>query len=153
MDTYPPLHRAVLDEDVTVLKRFFHSTNVDLLTCQSLQYTALHLSCKSNTKTEMFDLLLSYGADNDKKNVRGYSPVHCLCMNTHLEFQPVLLKLMLKNILTLGADIDAVTFLGSTPLHIAAARKNALMIQNLLKEGADPNIKSNRKDTALDVFL
>lgn len=50
-----------------------------------------------------------------------------------------------------GADANAATKAGITPLMIAAGHDNASMIAQLLRAGADPLIKSSNGLTALDI--
>ncbi|MEG6509045.1 quinoprotein dehydrogenase-associated putative ABC transporter substrate-binding protein [Methyloligella sp. 2.7D] len=50
-----------------------------------------------------------------------------------------------------GADVNATSSTGATPLMIAAARDNAPVIGLLLQSGADPEMKNDQGQTALDI--
>ena len=56
----------------------------------------------------------------------------------------------LAQLLEQGADPDARSGLGYTPLMLAAADGNAEAVRILLEHGADPALKSNLGTTALD---
>jgi ankyrin repeat protein len=73
--------------------------------------------------------------------------LHVACAiakNTHnLE----IIKLLLEN----GADINAATEAGWTPLHIAVYQDIPIIIPTLIANGADTNCKSWAGDTPLGV--
>ena len=48
-------------------------------------------------------------------------------------------------------DVNAQTFSGCTPLHIASGRGNIAIVAYLLSVGTDPDILSDEGDTALDL--
>jgi ankyrin repeat protein len=50
-----------------------------------------------------------------------------------------------------GLDIDSRNVHGDTPLHIAAARGNKLVVETLLRKGANPKIKNKSGATVLDI--
>lgn len=57
-----------------------------------------------------------------------------------------------------GANINALSKnslndMGNTPLHLAARQGNTSAIQFLIQRGADPSIKNNKGQIALDVAL
>jgi ankyrin repeat protein len=50
-----------------------------------------------------------------------------------------------------GADVNAKSAAGVTPLMISAGHNNAPMIGLLLSKGANPALKNNLGKTALDI--
>jgi ankyrin repeat protein len=56
-----------------------------------------------------------------------------------------------KSLLAAGADVNAKSKKGVTPLMIAAAHDNPPLISLFLQHGADPNIKTPDGKTALDI--
>ncbi len=49
------------------------------------------------------------------------------------------------------ADVNATTFTGCTPLHIAAGRGDISAAAYLLSQGANPVLKTDEGDTALNI--
>jgi ankyrin repeat protein len=56
-----------------------------------------------------------------------------------------------RELITRGANVNAQSIHGVTPLMIAAARNVAPMIGLLVQSGADPNLKSDEGKTALQI--
>lgn len=52
---------------------------------------------------------------------------------------------------TCRAGINAVTYTGCTPLHIAAGRGDIALTAYLLSMGANPDLATDEGDTALDL--
>lgn len=52
-----------------------------------------------------------------------------------------------------GLDIDARTFTGCTPLHIAAGRGNIETVAYLLSVGANPELLTDEGDTPLKLSM
>ena len=75
----------------------------------------------------------------------GYSP---FCFAVHACKSPEMLKALLKY----GADVNACSKNGSTPLHIASER-NHITMKFLIKSGAKVNIKDNKEKTPLDLAI
>lgn len=59
---------------------------------------------------------------------------------------------MLQALLEHGADVNACSKDGSTPLHLASVRDH-LTMKFLIKSGADINIKDNKEKTPLDLAI
>lgn len=123
MSVYPHrLHTAVLHEDLNAVKRCLHYLNADI-SCHKFKLTAVHLSYKCNEKTEILDLLLLSGANVNAQNIRGHTPIHYMCFNEDILNRKMVLKIILKKILSHGGDINVVTTMGSTALHLATTKK------------------------------
>ena len=91
--------------------------------------------------------LIESGADIDRKNGIGDTPLHPAVRNERAE----LITLLLQR----GADADAKGGGGDTPLHLAARRTdtvgNAGLIAFLLGKGADPNTRNDSGWRPLDL--
>ena len=69
---------------------------------------------------------------------------------THLAGGPTPVEIA-QALIARGADVNAKSAAGVTPLMIAAGHNNAPMIGLLLAKGADPSTKNNVGKTALDI--
>ena len=69
---------------------------------------------------------------------------------THLAGGPTPIDIA-KELIEHGADVNAKSASGITPLMVAAGNNNAPMIGFLLSKGADPALKNNIGKTALDI--
>jgi quinoprotein dehydrogenase-associated probable ABC transporter substrate-binding protein len=69
---------------------------------------------------------------------------------THLASGPTPIEIA-RELIAKGADINAKSATGVTPLMIAAGHNNAPMIGLLLSKGAVPDAKNNSGKTALDI--
>lgn len=67
--------------------------------------------------------------------VYGFNPVH----RAVVDGCPVQLQLAMDA----GFDLDAITFAGETPLHLAVAARNTSLARLLLEQGANPLILDN----------
>ena len=99
--------------------------------------TPLH-SAVQHSQTTLVELLLSYGADVNAKNVYGDTPLHWA---TERDSRPELIAILLNH----GADTNAKSGTGVTPLHKLLQRKSALpeIVALLLDHGADVNAKTD----------
>jgi len=96
---------------------------------------------------EIANLLVKKGADiNMRDNYYHYTPLHFVSSNGMIELFELLMAQ--ENI-----DINAKSKDGSTPLHLAAAGGHILLVEGLLKAGADANVEDNNGDTPASVAL
>jgi hypothetical protein len=112
---------------------------------------ALDLAVK-NGNAAVVDMLLEYGADP-----RYSRPIHGVIAHRRdagaalsgddgeEDWRPLIEKLLLH-----GADINATTYGGGTPLHRAVATKMWEVVEFLLEQGADP--RRLQPATGLDSF-
>ena len=98
-----------------------------------------------NGFTEAVGLLLQYNADpNIYSNHEKESPLHLAAYYGHKDICLMLLEH--------GADINAQSFLGFTPLHYSTERNSFDVSELLITLGADPNIKNNDGLTFFGMF-
>ena len=94
-----------------------------------------------NDRRETVEFLLTHGADPNKKNTVGSTPLHLAVSLNNINIVQLLL--------TRGADPNKKSTVGFTPLHLAVNRNNKEIVQRLLDHGADPNIQNNYGATPL----
>jgi ankyrin repeat protein len=95
--------------------------------------TFLHLSAMFG-RVRMVDWLLEHGADANKANADGMTPLHAVAVTPGAPQKTQVMEMLVKH----GANIDATNKNGTTPLHIAAATSNKEVLDLLLRKGADP---------------
>jgi len=100
----------------------------------------LHLACEISS-AEIVRCLIDAGADVNKDNDHGHTPLHLACWRDSLD--------IIKFLLNTGADVNAKSAGGYTPLHEACVRDYLDIIKLLLNAGADPTIKNNKGQTPL----
>ncbi len=143
--------------DVQAVIRAVYEGNNDYLTRLIEKYDGEVLGVKLPTKkggvgllliasakgnVDIVNTLLSYGADVNEIGLGGYRSIHNAAVNCNL----ALTKLLVVS----GAELDAQTDLGITPLMGAAILGCKDVLLELLNHGADTQILSNEGRTALD---
>ncbi|KAJ8311076.1 hypothetical protein KUTeg_011372 [Tegillarca granosa] len=87
--------------------------------------------------------LLQNGADANKRNKAGESPLYISAKHGHLD----IVKELLKN----GADTKKCYHSGETPLYISAKQGHLDVVKELLQNGADENEQNYSEETPLYV--
>ncbi|GJP32738.1 hypothetical protein CLOM_g17335 [Closterium sp. NIES-68] len=103
--------------------------------------SALSLTCMESGSSEAAALLLEAGADANRKDHLGRSPLHWCADRGWVRTAELLLKH--------GAQINIQTHSGDTPLHWAAKAGRSLVVQLLVAAGCALDITNNRGQTAL----
>ncbi|MYI06752.1 MAG: hypothetical protein F4059_05405, partial [Gemmatimonadetes bacterium] len=109
-------------------------------------WTPLHLAARSNTDPDVVKVLLEAGADFDARSGESYreglTPLHYAGWNPNRGIAAALLDA--------GADVNALSHGGRTPLHDAAGNaSNPAVIEFLIAAGAEVNARDNNGDTPL----
>lgn len=95
-----------------------------------------------NNQLELAQVLINRGADVNKP---GWTPLHYAATRGHRE----MMRLLLNN----DAYLDSEAADGTTPLMLAAFSAPPLAVKLLLEEGADPTLRNNANESALDIAL
>ena len=139
--------------------------------------TPLHLASLSlQNSAEVIERLIAAGADKEATNQRRYTPLHLAIVNDQSACVAQLLKLganvkaatskkftplhvaaqyrksstdIVEHLLQAGADIEARSEAGSSPLLVAVFNDNITCVIHLLEHGANIQARDNRKWTAL----
>jgi ankyrin repeat protein len=130
-----PLHRAVAVADINEVRRLLDSgadVNVPVRSTEPFNSnwgdTPLHMAAQDG-RGDIARLLLSRGADFNRGNDRGNTPLH----------RAVEYPELMATLIEAGADVNRPDARGQTPLHWAALRPDATSATLLLARGADPN--------------
>jgi len=125
-------------------------------------HTALDIAVRKN-KYDIAHILINKGADIDNRNDKGYTPLHAAILFNHYKIA----ELLIEN----GADVNSQGkcgyypagryddikkcegYTGWSPLHSAASIGNAKMIELLLKNRANANIKDFDGNTPTDIAI
>lgn len=103
--------------------------------------TALILACR-NGHDNIVEELLKFGVNVNKANFRvRATALHWACTRDNIECAKMILKA--------GAEINAKTMSGRTPIFMAARADNDEIVDLLLRSGADPSIQDNHSENIL----
>ncbi|XP_011195479.1 ankyrin repeat and SAM domain-containing protein 1A isoform X3 [Zeugodacus cucurbitae] len=108
-------------------------------------YTPLHHACL-NGHGNIVRLLLMQNAAPDMPDIRGSTPLYLAAWAGHDEIVKQLLLHTPK-----AANPNAQTIDNETPLHCAAQHGHNTVLAILLAYGADPTVRNNSFQTALDL--
>ena len=103
-------------------------------------HTSLHLSIHGDSRC--LELLLCAKADVELKGANDLTVMHHL---SAYGWDTTALDLLVR----VGANMEATTRLGRTPLHLAVEQDNHLMVSSLLESGANMNARSEGGWTCL----
>ena len=123
------LHKAVQNRDVSTIKRLL-AAGADVNIKDEDGFTPLQYAAYK----EEAELLVANGADVNTKDKNGWSILH-----TSSDFLVPLAKVVIEN----GANLDAKTPDGSTPLHHAILHSENILAKLLIDNGADVNAIDN----------
>jgi hypothetical protein len=109
-----------------------------------------------NQDIALIKYLLYLGADPNKTTDRGYNALHAVCRRNSLggeydEQLDTLTAEVIDVLVEAGTDVNGLTIFGETPLMSIVKVASPISIKHLLYHGADPSIKDEDGNTALDV--
>ena len=139
--------RAVRDGDLTTLKRFLGSVDINRARNVSGR-TLLHVACLSGDRLVVAELLRAGADPRACDEVNGSTPLHLTVFKEGSE--TVGSVAITRMLLRAGANVDAKDAYGETPLHDAVSARRCGCIAELLKAGANVNARSGSILTPLD---
>lgn len=139
-----PISNAINFQQIDTLK-FLIEAGADIHTViNNSGDSVLHLP-GAIKDIDVFDLLLSFGANINSINARGHTPLHVAARARGLA--------VVKRLITLGANVNLVGEDGSTPLGEAAYAQSEQIIECLLLAGSHVNVSNSRGQTPLHAAL
>ncbi|KAK9874491.1 hypothetical protein WA026_002841 [Henosepilachna vigintioctopunctata] len=136
---FTPLHLACMsrhEECMDIILNYGPSMNIQ----HSKYCTPLHLYFLSGMQNErLLKKMLSKGADPNIQDKNGNTALHLLANRNSTEKIKEFTRLLIEY----DADLNAINEEGETPVHTAVNANCGLMVDVLLKEGADVSIRDN----------
>lgn len=151
--------------------RHFVYGGVDVNTVLNQGNSLLHVACATNVSRSTLNILINAGANLDAKNEFGETPLHVAVRPCCRWFYGVVSKnnyygsrlnchwSCAAALISAGADVNAVTRDGLTPLHLLVQKKGATyvtytsktneILSQLIEAGADPNARASDGSTPL----
>jgi ankyrin repeat protein len=105
--------------------------------------TPLHLAARYN-QYDVATALLEKGAIVNARSIHGYTPLH---MAANYIANPQVAEILIAK----GANVNARDEDGNSPLHFAIIRNSELLVELLLKNGADVLMKNENQKTAMEL--
>ncbi|EEB15028.1 ankyrin repeat-containing protein, putative [Pediculus humanus corporis] len=126
-------------EDKTI--SFSHKKTINLNTCNSDGYTALHVASKAG-KIDLVKGFIKNGAGlNVQTSSKKWTPLMLAVQNQRLD--------VVKELLNTGCKIDVQDYKLNTALHYACRTGNSKLVKILLKYEPDTNLKNIDNKTPL----
>ena len=140
-----PLHLAIGRHDVSMTELLL----IEGAKCaQGWRGTpAIHLACE-NGNIPIARLLLDHGASASCLDARQEQPLHVV-PSQHVRIDT---SELIGLLVSRGADINARTRAGETPLHLSCKYDNTVNFRALLAHGADPNLFCGGGRTAFHIL-
>ena len=147
----PPLHFAIMNSDISCVKKLTTCENVDQLSPEG--FAPLHIICDTSsddaesdfdkTNIEIIKVLLEKGAYINIEasgNFLGFTPLHFAVYNDNV----AIARLLLEKNADVNKCISDENFLNQTPLFVAINNNTSVeMMSLLLEKGAKIQIKSD----------
>jgi ankyrin repeat protein len=158
------IYDAVREDRVDDVATYLNLTKADIDKTDEYGQTLLNIA-SSRSSHELVELLLKKGADSNKADNRGNTPLHLACEKRYCEGyhkterikrekieqekQVKIAILLLNN----GAQVDAPNNKGHTPLHLAAYGGHKDLTKLLMQKEANINLADKKGITALHYAL
>lgn len=131
---------AAKKNDIYSINYILHTSPEEINTKDTKGNTCLHIVCGKNNP-ELFNLVLSKGADVNAKNNDNVTPIFSAIKSGNLSF--------CKELFSRGADLEAKDVNLSTPLIHAAEEQKTEIVKWLVSVGADVTARNKDNHTAL----
>eukprot|EP01094_Clydonella_sp_ATCC50884_P006021 TRINITY_DN1502_c1_g1_i4.p1 TRINITY_DN1502_c1_g1~~TRINITY_DN1502_c1_g1_i4.p1 ORF type:complete len:596 (+),score=185.86 TRINITY_DN1502_c1_g1_i4:216-2003(+) len=115
------------------------------------EYTPLHLAALSGDH-EMIEMLLQDRRYVTARTIDGTTPLHYFAVS-YGAGNPKHQRRVLHSMLHKGAELNATTYAGETPLHRTIMKKNIPAMKELLDLGADHTIKLKNGMGCVDMAI
>mmetsp|Transcript_8875 Transcript_8875/g.13304 ORF Transcript_8875/g.13304 Transcript_8875/m.13304 type:complete len:196 (+) Transcript_8875:93-680(+) len=115
-------------------RRFGHEKMLRDVSCHAADRQVLSAVTLQNAW--VLEEVIMNGAPIDTRDTNGFTPLHIACRNNDFECVMVLINF--------GADINAVTISGITPLYMAKAAEATQVVNLLMKQNAVLEFGSHR---------
>jgi ankyrin repeat protein len=146
------LFEAAKENNLPEIRRLL-SVGADVNAKNAYDETPLHWACVKG-HVQVFKELLEHGADGDAKDNEESTPLHCACANGRVAAVNELLSptdsngtstsILGKRKSRAGANIEAKTNQGNTPLHFASGQGHLPVVKALLSSGANLLAANNK---------
>ena len=136
-----PLHLSVKQYDNKITKLLL-KYEIDINAKDSIGWTPAFYAAW-NKDIDNLKILIEYKADLNIGSTSNWTPIHVVCNSRHNLINNI--KLLINN----NVDINVKDDKGITPLFVACLQQNENIVELLIQNGADPNLKTNNKLTAL----
>ena len=125
-------------EEETVLRTL--AKGVDVNSSDENHLTALHYAAMCG-RPEMIALLIEHGADPNAYDMKGgFTPLHWIVINSIPGMGDVKrIGECLEALVRGGCNINSKDFNQATPLHFAARKDDKMVVDALMRLGANPN--------------
>lgn len=129
-DGFTILHEAVWRSNFDIVNHILNELDCPVDIEGDFAQTSLHVAC-SQGNIPMIKLLLDRGANIEKKNNKGFTPI----LGTAFNIQPEAMLILANK----GANMNALDQTGSGLVHWAAYRNDRLSLRILKAYGFDLN--------------
>ena len=143
------LHEAC-EHGNLLLTKILLEHGADVNAADNHKQTPIHLAIIEGIfgeqEIEVIKELLRNGANVNLKDSDGFTPLHEAAFKTMPE-------VLFQNILKRCTNLDIKHFEGQTSLHMAIGEGCQSNVKNLLRYGANPNVRDFERDSSLEIAL
>ncbi len=141
LDGWTPLHIVAQNGNLEILKILLNSPDIRMNQTKTGDETALFIA-SLNHRPQIVAALLNSGANVNKADQDGWTPLHIAIYGGYVDVIDLLLE-------TNMIDVNALTTLDMSPLHLAILMNSTKTAHDLLHRGADVNQIDCQGSTAL----